>query len=139
MGARPERKSQAHLPIDESGNRSIIIFLTVCTKDRRPILAAPEAHAALQAAWSRAAHWQVGRYVITPEHLHLFCAPGIWPPHPLHLWIRYWQNLVTRSCLRAERTALRQKDYWDRQLRSREASAQNSVSAHNQADLPARP
>ncbi len=118
MSALPQRKRPAHLSPAESGNRPIIIFLTVCTNGRLPLLASDEAHSAILAAWSRASHWLVGRYVLLPDHLHLFCAPGIWPPHPLKLWAGYWQNLVTRSWPRPKEKPIWQKDHWDRQLRS---------------------
>lgn len=114
----PERKHPVHLPPDESANRSIIVFLTICTKGRRPLLARPEAHANLLSAWNRASHWLVGRYVILPDHLHLFCAPGVLPPHPLKLWVAYWQNLVTRAWPQAKEKPIWQKSYWDRQLRT---------------------
>jgi putative transposase len=114
----PERKHPAHYPTQESGNRAVIVFLTVCTQNRRPFLASPEVHQLLVSAWSRATHWLVGRYVVMPDHIHLFCSPAITPAHPLGLWVTYWQNLVTRSWSRPEEKPLWQKDHWDRQLRS---------------------
>ena len=118
MNAQLQRKHPAHLPPVQPGNRSTIIFLTVCTKGRQPLLANSEVHSLIIAGWNRASHWLVGRYVILPDHLHLFCAPGIWPPHPLKQWIAYWQNLVTRAWARPEQKPIWQKDFWDRQLRS---------------------
>jgi REP element-mobilizing transposase RayT len=68
----PERKRPVHwLPV-ERHNRSIIVFLTVCTKDRRPLLANQQMHAALRDAWVAAGNWRVGRYVVLPDHIHLF-------------------------------------------------------------------
>jgi putative transposase len=49
-----------------------IVFLTVCTKDRGPWLACGEAHQALLDALKAAGTWCVGRYVLMPDHLHLF-------------------------------------------------------------------
>lgn len=90
----PERKRPVHwLPV-ERHNRSIIIFLTVCTKDRRPLLADDRLHAALRDAWVEARYWVVGCYVILPDHVHLFCAPGAWPPPPLKPWVGLWKRLV---------------------------------------------
>src|SRR5256885_6005252 len=34
-----------------------------------------DAVAAILNAWKTADHWLVGRYVIMPDHIHLFCAP----------------------------------------------------------------
>ncbi|MCS7338688.1 MAG: hypothetical protein NZ739_10720 [Verrucomicrobiae bacterium] len=93
----PARKHPAHPPVVESFNRPIIVFLTVCTKDRQPILATPRMHDLLVRAWSIANHWLVGRYVIMPDHVHLFCSPATWPRMPLKNWVSYWKSLVTRA------------------------------------------
>jgi len=94
--ALPRREKPAHFPTVESGNRSIIIFLTVCTKQRRPLLANDRAANLILEAWTAATFWCVGRYVILPEHIHLFCAPNTFPPQPLKNWISFWKNHVTR-------------------------------------------
>src|SRR4051794_34267670 len=78
----PDRNRPAHFPAVESGFRSVIIFLTVCTKARRPLLATEAASALLVEAWSAADFWIIGRYVILPDHVHLFCAPNTFPPQP---------------------------------------------------------
>src|SRR5437667_10640286 len=39
ISSRPQRKRPAHFPTVTVGFRSIIIFLTVCTRDRKPLLA----------------------------------------------------------------------------------------------------
>jgi hypothetical protein len=47
-----------------------VVFTTVCTKSRRPCLANPQTHAALQTAWRKCAAWLVGPYVVMPDHVH---------------------------------------------------------------------
>ena len=59
-------------------NRPTIVYLTVCTKDRQPWLATPEVHALLRLVWTDAAAWLVGKYMIMPDHIHLFAAPDKW-------------------------------------------------------------
>jgi len=113
----PQRKRPAHLPPLEIGNRTTLIFLTVCTKNRKPILARPDTADLLIATWSQATHWLVGNYVILPDHIHLFCAPGRIPPSPLTTWVNFWKASVTRSWPYPEEKPLWQKEYWDRQLR----------------------
>jgi REP element-mobilizing transposase RayT len=54
----------------------VIIFLTVCAEKRKPILANDDAAGVILEAWRDADHWLVGRYIIVPDHIHLFCAPG---------------------------------------------------------------
>lgn len=78
----PQRKSPATAPIVDIGNRSNLIFITVCTKNRAPILANEATHNILNEAWRDADAFYVGRYIILPDHIHLFCAPAVFPPHP---------------------------------------------------------
>ena len=58
-------------------SRSPLFFVTCCTYRRRPILARAEVHAAL-IDFANRAHGDfgimVGRYVILPDHIHLFVA-----------------------------------------------------------------
>jgi hypothetical protein len=49
-----------------------MLLVTVCTKHRRKILANPKAHALLREAWETCNDFSVGRYVILPNHIHLF-------------------------------------------------------------------
>jgi REP element-mobilizing transposase RayT len=69
----------------------------VCAKDRQPILADPRMRERLVRAWQLADRWVVGGYVIMPDHVHLFCAPGVWPPTPLKAWVDYWKGMVARA------------------------------------------
>jgi REP element-mobilizing transposase RayT len=94
--------------------------LTVCTKDRKPWLATPEAHRILREIWSNARAWLVGRYVIMPDHLHLF-VPGdnALPPER---WVRYWKSQFSKSAKKPEWQW--QTDHWDRQLRTGESYAE---------------
>jgi len=78
----------------------------------------------LIAAWQAANYWCVGRYVIMPNHIHLFCAPNMFPPQPLENWITFWRNHVTKSWPRRDEIPIWQRDYWDRQLRRDESYRQ---------------
>ena len=94
---RPSRHRPAHHPAVESGFQSVLVFVTVCTKDRCAVLANPHAHEALLAAWANSRDWLVGRYVIMPDHLHFFCAPGRHDYPALSKWMAYWKSLVIRK------------------------------------------
>lgn len=121
--ARPgkhPRRHPMHLPPSEKFNRSIIIFVTVCTAKRRKVLASPNAHAAVLSAWNSAARWLVGRYVMMPDHIHFFCAPNEFEGPSLERWMRYWKSLVTRK-LSEPSGSFWQRDHWDRQLRRGES------------------
>jgi REP-associated tyrosine transposase len=116
-----QRKRPAHFAAVESGFRSIIIFLTVCTKARRPLLANDSAARLIVEAWTAANFWLVGRYVILPDHLHLFCAPNTSPEQPLKNWISFWKNYVTRRWPTPDDVPIWQTEYWDRQSRRGES------------------
>ena len=52
-----------------------LYFLTLCVRDREPVLATPEIHAAFRTYAERGLAEKgvaVGRYVIMPDHIHLF-------------------------------------------------------------------
>ncbi len=116
-----QRHHPIHLPLVRQENRSTVVFVTVCTNGRQPVLASTVAAALVTEAWRAASFWQVGRYVIMPDHLHFFCAPGCQPPHPLRRWMGFWQSIVSRRWPNRDQLPLWQKDYWDRQLRSGES------------------
>lgn len=111
------RRKPAVMPLIQTGNLSEIIFVTVCTKDRKSLLANDTAHRLLLAAWKTADHWQVGRYVIMPDHVHLFCAPAKRAALPVRRWISYWKSLVTQSWPNDDDKPLWLSRAWDTQLR----------------------
>jgi putative transposase len=112
-----ERKYPVHFPPVEKGNRPIIIFLTLCTDKRKRILASDEAAALLIEAWQAADHWLVGRYIILPDHLHLFCAPDCADHLPLKRWVTFWKSHVARRWPLPEQQPIWQQDFWHTQLR----------------------
>jgi REP element-mobilizing transposase RayT len=75
-------------------------------------------------AWQAANFWRVGRYVIMPDHIHLFCGPNTFPPRPLKKWIAHWRNQVTRAWPHRSEIPIWQGDFWDRQLRGSESYAE---------------
>jgi putative transposase len=121
MKTELNRKSPAHLPARDIFNAPVIVFLTVCTKGRKPILADNETHALLLEAWCAAGAWLVGRYVIKPDHLHLFCAPIEHDSLPITNWITFWKSYATRRWLNPEDLPIWQRHFWDRQLRRSES------------------
>jgi REP element-mobilizing transposase RayT len=65
-----------------------IFFVSICTADRRPWLDRPEIHEALVAFCAqspgRVGAW-VGRYVLMPDHVHLFVS--VEGPQALSRWV----------------------------------------------------
>jgi putative transposase len=108
------RKHPIHCPVHDRRDTPIIVFLTVCTKRRKPILTNSEAHARLINAWRAAKMWQVGRYVIMPDHIHLFCAPSESETQPLLQWVRYWKSATARNWITRADTPIWQRHFWTR-------------------------
>jgi putative transposase len=121
MSELPDRHRPAHYTPVELGNRAILIFLTVCTKERMPCLASDDIHQILRESWTAASGWRTGRYVVLSDHVHLFCAPACWPPPPMHSWVRYWKRLATVQIRKIHDEFQWQRDYWDTQLRQGES------------------
>jgi putative transposase len=113
----PDRRHPAH-GVRNRLNEPIIVFLTVCTKHRAAWLATSINHALLREVWTQATGWLVGRYVIMPDHLHLFAAPGSLVIE-LDPWVRYWKSQFTKQ--HPEKGDRWQTDHWDSRLRSGES------------------
>ena len=92
----PLRKHPSHNSVRERDFRSIILFVTVCTNGRAPILANIQMQCKILTAWVNAANWIVGRYVIMPDHIHFFCAPSKYPAPDFHKWMKFWKRLSTQ-------------------------------------------
>ena len=111
------RKHPVHQPTYERFNTPIIVFLTVCTKRHKRMLANERVHAVLRGAWGRADSWLVGRYVIMPTHVHLFCAPILHVPRSLERWVAYWKSIASQTWPEAADLPIWQRHFWDTQLR----------------------
>ena len=119
--ARAGRKHPVHWAPIERGNRTVVIFVTVCTAKRKLILANDEAAAVIVSAWQAADHWLVGRYIILPDHIHLFCAPGRPDALPIQKWIAFWKSKASNLWPCPEDQPIWQMDCWETQLRAGES------------------
>jgi putative transposase len=113
-----QRRHPAHPPPIRRHNEPVILLVTVCIRDRGPVLANDAVHAALRTAWSAEMEWVVGNYVIMPDHLHLFCAPGVWCQGEVKSWCVRWKGCVSRHAPGVKGRWL--ADCWDTQMRSQE-------------------
>ncbi|MBX3735351.1 MAG: transposase [Candidatus Didemnitutus sp.] len=115
----PRRHRPAHHVRLENNDRSCIVFLTVCTRNRQPLLANVRMHECMREAWRTADRWLVGRYVVMPDHVHLFCSPGTIPPSSLRVWVSFWK--ATSAKASGLGRDLWQQNFWDTQLRRHES------------------
>jgi len=127
----PQRKYPATMPWTFDGNKPVIIFVTVCTKARKRILASPEAHSALLKAWDEADSWLVGRYVLLPDHLHLFCAPASIDAPNVKRWVKFWKSRATHFWPDQGQRPIWQRDGWDRQLRQGDSYSEKWAYVRN--------
>ncbi|NLF40811.1 hypothetical protein GX586_15315 [bacterium] len=97
MATLPQRTRPAQCKPIERWNQPIVIYVTVCTKDRRSFLANDLLHDLLRRAWIAADAWRVGYYMIMPDHVHFFCTPGRMPVYNLKMWLAYWKRIATLS------------------------------------------
>jgi putative transposase len=112
----PCRKIPAHGILSIVGQPAII-FDTICTKDRQPWLACDAVHEQLREIWIQSDAWKVGRYVIMPDHIHLF-AVETKKTIPYENWLRYWKSQFTK--MHGVNGHRWQSHHWDRRLRSEE-------------------
>jgi len=115
------RRHPVHQPTHEQHNVPVIIFVTICAKGRKTILANEEAHQLLRTAWEWAGDWIIGRYVVMPDHIHLFCAPGEYVSQPLSQWVGFWKSHAARHWPRPSQAPVWQRHFWDTQLRRGES------------------
>lgn len=81
----------------------------------RPWLANDDVHQLLRDVWSEATAWLVGRYIIMPDHIHLFAGLAT-DRIEYRSWIKYWKSQFTkRHKVAAHRW---QVDSWDTRMRS---------------------
>ena len=112
----------AHLPPIE---RHPLVFLTVCTAKRTALLNSEVAHSILRTLWQQSAEhndWWVGRYVLMPDHIHLFAMPGV-KADSMQKWIAQWKSISARriATVLGARGPIWQRDYFDRYLRTAES------------------
>jgi len=110
------------LPHLGSFDRNPLVFLTVCTAKRAPILNNAVAHAILLKLWQESRMrngWCVGRYVVMPDHVHLFAMPDV-NPTSFHQWVSTWKSLSARQITAQTKAGapIWQRDYFDRFLRT---------------------
>jgi len=113
-----KRKQPAHPPPVRRHNTPIILFVTVCSKQRQPIFDNPDVQRTLCNVWSEAGYWTIGYYLLMPDHIHLFCSPGRWELSSIKKWVGYWKRRTS-----IDYPLLRTKwltNCWDTQMRSQE-------------------
>lgn len=111
---RPERKRPAQGVLIRA-DQPTVVFVTFCTAGRAKVLATPQMHRVISDVLRQADRWRVGRYVIMPDHVHLFATPADLTVS-LDAWVRYCKSMITRSVVE-ERFGW-QAGHWDTRMRN---------------------
>jgi len=106
---------------------SPVYFVTFCTRERRPILACGAVHEAFRRYGERGAvenRAAVGRYVIMPDHIHLFVCGG--REFDVGLWVRGLKRAIANAIPKtaagtAASTMIWQPGFFDHLLRNSES------------------
>ena len=125
MGKWPHLKRLSRIWLDRP-----VFFITVCTCNRRRVLAEDAVVSILRHEWhtARIRHgWLVGRYVVMPDHVHFFCAEA--PEgsrHPLSRFVGCWKEWSAKTSCRTLflDAPLWQERFFDHALRSDESYSQ---------------
>ena len=73
-------------------------------------------HRLLRTAWDIHDDYPVGRYVIMPEHLHMFIGENNTSFVSLADWVGKWKGYVTRRWRQSSDRPIWQRSFWDRQI-----------------------
>ncbi len=97
-------------------------FLTFCTHDRQKLLAKPAVHEGFRLFCTTALDREiyVGRYVIMPDHIHLFAAFD--DRHDVSMWMKSLKNSLSKTLRNNGAEAPHwQKGFFDHLMRSEES------------------
>jgi REP element-mobilizing transposase RayT len=100
-------------------------FITICTEQRKPILADAKIVKILVDEWTGALNrrgWAIGSYVVMPDHIHFFCTDGEMGTtlsRFIGAWKEWTSKFIARQC--GMDSPIWQKGFFDHLLRSDES------------------
>ncbi len=111
-----------------SPNKPTIIYVSVCCEKRTPWLITDRHHELLLNVWQDKSHWVVGRYVLMPDHLHLFAAPQA-TAVDFDSWVKYFKSQFTKR--NKNTSCVWQTDHWDTRIRNQVHYEEKSIYMFN--------
>jgi putative transposase len=124
-----DRKHPSHLtPLD---HHAVVLLLTVCTQNRRKILAHEWVHQLIRRSWTQCDDFPVGRYVIMPDHIHAFVGENRSTSLQLVNWVAAWKSFVSLRWPSPKHKPIWQRSFWDRQIRSSDGYDQKWLYVRN--------
>jgi len=93
--SRPERRTPAK-GVYIFPDQPTIVWVCVCAKDRNSWITQKGVKETPHGIWlGTATAWFVGDYLLMPDHLHFFCAPGQ-RKVPIEQWVSFWKNRFSK-------------------------------------------
>ncbi len=116
-----QRKHPVHMPVLERFNAPALVFVTLCVQPCGKFLNNDLFYAVFASACLDADAWSIGKYLIMPDHIHLFCAPAVSPSVALKRWVVFLKEQIVKQAhkkISAQLPWKWQSDFWDTQIRS---------------------
>jgi REP element-mobilizing transposase RayT len=111
----PKRQRPAHPRPVKKHNQPVILFITLCIHPRISALANLSFNQVFLDACVDADQWLVGRYLIMPDHIHLFTSPASKESCTIMRWNTYLKERITKKSNPSWKW---QADCWDTQMRT---------------------
>ena len=120
----PKRKHLRRLEVIFDQWNAPLYEINICVKWRRKCLANPQVFRILVASWKEAGplyDWQVGRYMVMPDHVHFFVTTASREHKDLSDFIGGWKSWTRKEVRRLYRSFDWQKELFDHLVRSGES------------------
>ena len=111
-----------------SPSKPTIVYVSICCENRKPWLATDKHHKILLDLWQDTSHWVAGRYVLMPDHLHLFAAPQD-TAVDFESWVKYFKSQFTKR--NGVSSCRWQTGHWDTRIRDHEHYEEKSIYMFN--------
>ena len=123
--ALPRRKHLRRLETIFEKWRAPVFFISVCVRERKPLLCGSDLCEILVRGWEDAVEvhgWMIGRYVVMPDHVHFFASPAAEEAKTLSGFVGGWKYRTQRRIRQdgLPRFAW-QREFFDHLLRSDES------------------
>ena len=119
-GELPKRRKPA-AGVNVPADGQAVVLVTICTRNRGDWLACDKVHETLVEMWKQALAWRAGKYVIMPDHIHLFAA-FTGSDITIDAWVKYWKSIFSKRHGVPEHEW--QSGSWHHRLRSGESYAE---------------
>ena len=137
---RKDEKKHKHLTrLSHVWIENPIYMINICVDNRKKVLANDMCHKILRDEWYSALEihgWQIGHYVVMPDHVHFFASPGV-KAKSFSEFIGKWKEWTSKRilkslhCLKSDSNHLWQKEFFDYLIRSNDKYYEKCMYIYN--------